>query len=103
MSQLKIGVVGYGNWGKNHVRVLSELNLLEGVYDKFFSSTDEIILRSFTKILQDISGRYFPARGKSVSNTLDQIRQKPILKTTVGGCVIEKLENSVVIYKEITK
>ena len=35
MSQLKIGVVGYGNWGKNHVRVLSELNLLEGVYDKF--------------------------------------------------------------------
>ena len=69
----------------------------------FFSSTDEIILRSFTKILQDISGRYFPARGKSVSNTLNQIRQKSILKTTVGGCVIEKLENSVVIYKEITK
>ena len=38
MSQLKIGVVGYGNWGKNHVRVLSELNLLGGVYDKFWSS-----------------------------------------------------------------
>ena len=70
---------------------------------KFFSSTDEIILRSFTKILQDISGRYFPARGKSVLKTLDEIRQKSILKTTVGGCVIEKLENSVVIYKEITK
>ncbi|MFL2853843.1 MAG: tRNA lysidine(34) synthetase TilS [Candidatus Pelagibacter sp.] len=70
---------------------------------KFFSSTDEIILRSFTKILQDISGRYFPARGKSVSRILDQIRQKSILKTTIGGCVIEKIENSVVIYKEITK
>ena len=40
MSQLKIGVVGYGNWGKNHVRVLSELNVLEGVYDKFFTSSD---------------------------------------------------------------
>ena len=70
---------------------------------KFFSSTDEITLRSFTKIIQDISGRYFPARGKSVSKILDQIRQKPILKTTIGGCVIEKIENSVVIYKEITK
>ena len=70
---------------------------------KFFGSTDEIVLRSFTKILQDISGRYFPARGKSVSKTLDQIRRKSILKTTIGGCVIEKLENSVVIYKEITK
>ena len=70
---------------------------------KFFTSTDEIILRSFIKILQDISGRYFPARGKSVSKILNQIRQKTILKTTIGGCVIEKIENSVVIYKEITK
>ena len=69
----------------------------------FFSSADEIILRSFIKILQDISGRYFPARGKSVSKIIDQIRQKSILKTTIGGCVIEKIENSVVIYKEITK
>ena len=70
---------------------------------EFFSSTDEIILRSFTKILQDISGRYFPARGKRVSKTIHQIRQKSVLKTTIGGCVIEKIENSVVIYREITK
>ena len=69
----------------------------------FFSNTDEIILRSFTKILQDISGRYFPARGKSVSKIIDQIKQKSILKATIGGCVIEKIENSVVIYKEIIK
>jgi len=69
----------------------------------FFSNTDEIILRSFTKILQDISGRYFPARGKSVSKIIDQLKQKSILKATIGGCVIEKIENSVVIYKEITK
>ena len=70
---------------------------------QFFSSTDEIILRSFTKILQNISGRYFPARGKSVSKILDQIRHKSAIKVTIGGCVIEKIENSVVIYKEITK
>ena len=70
---------------------------------EFFCSTDEIILRSFTKILQDISGRYFPARGKSVTKIIDQIKQKSILKATLGGCVIEKIENSVVIYKENTK
>ena len=69
----------------------------------FFINTEEIALRSFTKILQNISGRYFPARGKRVSNILDQIRHKSIAKTTIGGCVIEKIENSVVIYKEITK
>ena len=69
----------------------------------FFSSTDEIILRSFTKILQDISGRYFPARGKGVLRIINQIRQKSLTKTTIGGCVIEKIENSVVISKENTK
>ena len=70
---------------------------------KFFSSTDEIILRSFTKILQDISGRYFPARGKGVLRIINQIKQKSLTKTTIGGCVIEKIENSVVISKENTK
>ena len=40
MSQLKIGVVGYGNWGKNHVRVLSELNHLGGVYDELYSNAN---------------------------------------------------------------
>ena len=70
---------------------------------KFFSCTDEIILRSFTKILQDISGRYFPARGKGVSRIINQIKQKSLTKTTIGGCVIEKIENSVVISKENTK
>ncbi len=70
---------------------------------KFFGSTGEIILRSFTKILQDISGRYFPARGKGVSRIINQIKQKSLTKTTIGGCVIEKIENSVVISKENTK
>ena len=69
----------------------------------FFSNPDEIILRSFTKILQDISGRYFPARGKGVSRIINQIKQKSLTKTTIGGCIIEKIENSVVISKENTK
>ena len=70
---------------------------------EFFSNADEIILRSFTKILQDISGRYFPARGKGVSRIINQIRQKSLTKTTIGGCVIEKIQNSVVISRENTK
>ena len=34
---------------------------------------------------------------------LDQIGHKSAIKATIGGCVIEKVKNSVVIYKEITK
>jgi len=70
---------------------------------EFFNTSDEIILRSFTKILQNISKRYYPARGKSVSKILDQIRHKSAIKVTIGGCVVEKIENSVVIYREFTK
>ena len=34
---------------------------------------------------------------------INQIKQKSLTKTTLGGCVIEKIENSVVISKENTK
>ena len=93
--QKNISENSYISPSKNNKRAL--------LTSKFFGSTDEIILRSFTKILQDISGRYFPARGKGVSRIINQIKQKSLTKTTLGGCVIEKLENSVVISKENTK
>ena len=54
-----------------------------------------------TKLSLKIS--YFIFLLKSVSKILDQIRHKSAIKVTIGGCVIEKIENSVVIYKEITK
>ncbi len=93
--QKNISENSYISLSKNNNRAL--LNSI------FFSSTDEIILRSFTKILQNISGRYFPARGKGVSRIINKIKQKSLTKTTIGGCVIEKIENSVVISKENTK
>ena len=93
--QKNISENSYISRSKNNNKALLSL--------KFFSSTDEIILRSFTKILQDISGRYFPARGKGVSRIINQIKQKSLTKTTLGGCVIEKIENSVVISKENIK
>ncbi|MCX8188401.1 MAG: Gfo/Idh/MocA family oxidoreductase [Nitrososphaeria archaeon] len=33
MSNVKIGVIGVGGWGKNHVRVLNELKALEAICD----------------------------------------------------------------------
>ena len=95
--QKNISENSYISPSKNNINNKALLSL------KFFSSTDEIILRSFTKILQDISGRYFPARGKGVSRIINQIKQKSFTKTTIGGCVIEKIQNSVVISKENTK
>lgn len=33
MSNIRIGVIGVGGWGKNHVRVLNELKALEAICD----------------------------------------------------------------------
>ena len=33
MSEIKIGVIGVGGWGKNHLRVLSELGALDAICD----------------------------------------------------------------------
>ena len=54
MRKPKIGIVGYGYWGKNQSRVFSELGVLEGVFDsqlnltknnsyKFYKSLEELI------------------------------------------------------------
>ena len=52
MSQLKIGVVGYGNWGKNHVRVLGARS--SGVYDKAFSKNNSTNQINFYESLDEL-------------------------------------------------
>ena len=67
---------------------------------KFFKNPDEIIIRSLTEIFQKISKRYYPPRGKSIKNIIKIFCNKNSSKTTLGGCIIEKVKNSVIIYKE---
>ena len=66
----------------------------------FFNQADEIIFRSFTKILQLMSKRYYPVRGKSLKQLIDRIDKKSFLKTTLGGCFIERANQTILISKE---
>ena len=67
----------------------------------FFKSPDEVLFRSLTIILRDISGRYYSPRGKKISRLiLLMSSQNKAKKTTLGGCVFEKIHQTVVIYKE---
>ena len=103
MSQLKIGVVGYGNWGKNHVRVLSELNLLGGVYDKFssskksskkikfYDSLDELIDNVQGLIISSPASTHFEI-AKRALETIDVLIEKPIAMKTSDVLTLQKLE-----------
>ena len=67
----------------------------------FFKSPDEVLFRSLTMILRDISGRYYPPRGKKIDRLILLMSSKnKAKKTTLGGCVFEKIQQTVVIYKE---
>ncbi len=67
----------------------------------FFKCPDEVLFRSLTMILRDISGRYYSPRGKKIKRLiLLMSSQNKAKKTTLGGCVFEKIHQTVVIYKE---
>ena len=67
---------------------------------EFFKNPDEVIIRSLTQIFQKISERYYPPRGKSTKNIVKIFCNKNSFKTTLGGCILEKVKDSVLIYKE---
>ena len=103
MSQLKIGVVGYGNWGKNHVRVLSELNLLGGVYDKFssrkestkkikfYDSLDDLLHNVHGLIISSPANTHFEIAKRALKTT-DVLIEKPIAMKTSDVLNLQKLE-----------
>ena len=67
----------------------------------FFKNPEEIILRSFSRVIQNISNKKNYPRGKKVLGLLDSLRfSNKNVKLTLSGCIIEKISNSVIIYQE---
>jgi uncharacterized protein YkuJ len=67
----------------------------------FFKNPEEIILRSFTQVIQKISNKKNYPRGKKISGLVDSLRfSNKNVKFTLSGCIIEKISNSVIIYHE---
>jgi len=66
----------------------------------FFEQPHEIIFRSISLILKSISKNYYSARGKSIENLILMINSNKLLKVTLGGCKIEKINETILIFKE---
>ena len=67
---------------------------------KFFEQSDEIIFRSILDLLKKVSSKYYPPRGKSVKELILAINLNNQLKTTLGRCLIEKVNRTVIISPE---
>jgi len=66
----------------------------------FFKQSEEVIFRSIPLVLKKISGRYYSPRGKSISRSILKINSIKCKKFTLGGCFIEKVNETVFITSE---
>ena len=69
----------------------------------FFSYPDEIVFRSFSILIKKISKKDYPPRGRKIISLIKELNSKDKIKATLGGTIIEKIHNSVVVYEEKTK
>jgi tRNA(Ile)-lysidine synthase len=68
--------------------------------NNFFTQSHEVIFRSLTKVIQKIGKKYYPVRGKSINELIQRIESNSFKKATLGSCFIEKINKSILIYKE---
>ena len=66
----------------------------------FFQQPHEIIFRAFSKSIKLIGKRYYSVRGKKLDKIIDYIKNDKFLKVTLGGCIIKKVNQTVIISKE---
>jgi tRNA(Ile)-lysidine synthase len=66
----------------------------------FFNQPYEVLFRSISDLIRFVGGKYNAARGKKIDHILEKIRQNRLKKATIGGCVIKKVNETVIIVKE---
>ena len=66
----------------------------------FFKQPHEIVFRSFSESLKSIGMKHYTPRGKKIDKLIDNIKRDKLSKATLGGCIIEKINQTVIISKE---
>ena len=66
----------------------------------FFSHPYEVVFRSLSDYLKIIGDKYNFTRGKKIDLILNKIKKNAFKKETLAGCVIKKVNQTVIITKE---
>ena len=67
---------------------------------EFFHQPHEIIFRSLSDSINLIGKNYYSVRGKKLDKIIREIENNSLSKSTLGGCIIEKVNQTVIITKE---
>jgi len=68
--------------------------------ESFFFQSNEVVFRSLVEIIQIIGKKYYPVRGKKIDKIIQLINFTPSFKVTLGGCLIKKVNGTIILSKE---
>ncbi len=66
----------------------------------FFNQPYEVIFRALSESIKLIGKKYYSARGKKLDKIIKDIEKNHSFRATLGGCIIEKVNETVIILKE---
>ena len=67
---------------------------------EFFKKPREVVFRCFSDSIKSIGKKYYSARGKKLDKIINDIESNSLSKATLGGCIIKKVNQTVIISKE---
>ena len=69
-------------------------------YKFFLLENKDVQLKIFNNCIKKISKSYYPPRAKKTLSLLARVKSEKKLKATLGGCVVNKLHDNLIICKE---
>ena len=84
---------------ENNTVFLKKSNICILSYN-FFDQSHEIIFRSLTTVIHKLGKNYYPVRGKSINELIKRINTKSFSKVTLGGCFVDRVNDTILISKE---
>ena len=70
---------------------------------KLSLENDEIQLKVLSNCIKHVSKNYYPTRAKKIINVLNKVKFDEKLKVTLGGCIVHKTQDNLIVYKEDSK
>jgi len=67
----------------------------------FFLQPYEVTFRSLSESIKLIGKKYYSVRGKKIDKIINEIGNNELFRATLGGCIIEKVNQTVIISKEL--
>ena len=98
ISNITIEFYVHENLKKNTVYSSKYQRLI--LNEDFFNQAQEVIFRSFSESLKLINNRHYSTRGKKLLKVIELIKKKRKFKVTLGHCLVERVNQTVIISKE---